>query len=72
MQIYNYKLHELLTHNAGLVIFYENEDIFLRIYWSFGIFFVPLRSKSKSLVAVVPTAFSSVENVRIRLPSLMA
>jgi hypothetical protein len=30
MQIYNYKLHELLTHNAGLVIFYENEDIFLR------------------------------------------
>lgn len=30
MQIYNYKLHELLTHNAGLVIFHENEDIFLR------------------------------------------
>lgn len=25
MQIYSYKLHELLTHNAGLVIFYENE-----------------------------------------------
>jgi hypothetical protein len=23
MQIYNYKLRELLTHNAGLVIFYE-------------------------------------------------
>ena len=30
MQIYNYKLHELLTHNAGLGIFYKNEDIFLR------------------------------------------
>lgn len=30
MQIYNYKLHELLMHNAGLVIFYEYEDIFLR------------------------------------------
>ena len=30
MQIYSYKLHELLTHNAGLVIFHENEDIFLR------------------------------------------